>query len=306
MSSKELLSHKSKRIIGDAIKFYGLGPNFTAKKIKTGYTNKNYKITSENKDYLLKIHRDKNPENLKYEIAVVNELNKEGLPVRNYLKRLDNNYFTLTPHGYVSVSEYIQGKQPEINEKTVIQVAQLLGKLHNVKLPKELERENPWGIPLIEKTYLSIKQGDFFPELTAPFIQHAQSISNNLINELPRGLIHGDLFADNVVFKHGKLVGILDFEAACQDVFVYDIGVALNGFCFNNDNTLNFSLLRQFLENYDMHRKIEYSEYESIPVFIKIGTLSMVAYHLDSLSRVYKRKNHYRATRLLERVDRLI
>src|SRR5207249_5909581 len=73
---------------------------------------------------------------------------------------------------------------------------------------------------------------------------------------LPAGVIHADLFNDNVFFLHDRLSGLIDFYFACNDFFAYDVAICLNAWCFENDNSFNATKARALLQAYDNVRKL--------------------------------------------------
>jgi Ser/Thr protein kinase RdoA (MazF antagonist) len=64
------------------------------------------------------------------------------------------------------------------------------------------------------------------------FLEEFKRSKLRLDEPLPRGLIHSDFFTDNTLFRDGEVVAILDFEDACEDVFLFDVTMAIHGFCF--------------------------------------------------------------------------
>ena len=67
---------------------------------------------------------------------------------------------------------------------------------------------------------------------------------------LPEGVIHADLFPDNVLFVREKLSGLIDFYFACNDILAYDVAICLNAWCFESDHSFNVTKARAFLNAY--------------------------------------------------------
>ncbi|MEC9178811.1 MAG: homoserine kinase, partial [Pseudomonadota bacterium] len=83
---------------------------------------------------------------------------------------------------------------------------------------------------------------------------------------LPRGIIHADLFADNVFFIGDKLSGIIDFYFACSDIMAYDLAIVLNAWCFETDTSFNITKARALMDGYNSVRKLTPEEIEALPI----------------------------------------
>lgn len=92
------------------------------------------------------------------------------------------------------------------------------------------------------------------------------TLENEWPTDLPRGLIHADLFPDNVFFRHGHLSGIIDFYFACEDAYAYDIGICLNAWCFEPDGSFNITKARRLLAGYQRVRPLSDDEINSLPI----------------------------------------
>jgi homoserine kinase type II len=90
---------------------------------------------------------------------------------------------------------------------------------------------------------------------------------------LPAGIIHADLFPDNVFFLGGRLSGLIDFYFACNDAFAYDIAICLNAWCFEPDFTFNVTKGRALLNAYEDVRPLAQAEREALPVLARGSAL---------------------------------
>ncbi|MBL6595528.1 MAG: homoserine kinase [Candidatus Puniceispirillum sp.] len=84
--------------------------------------------------------------------------------------------------------------------------------------------------------------------------------------DLPQGIIHADLFPNNVLFIGDKLTGLIDFYFACEDIFAYDIGICLNSWCFDADGSFNLTKSRSLIRGYQSVRPLSEAEINAIPV----------------------------------------
>src|SRR5215468_4280501 len=90
---------------------------------------------------------------------------------------------------------------------------------------------------------------------------------------LPDGVIHADLFPDNVFFLGDKLSGLIDFYFACTDTLVYDVAICLNAWCFETDHSFNVTKGRALLANYAKTRPLSHEEWEKLPLFARGAAL---------------------------------
>jgi homoserine kinase type II len=86
---------------------------------------------------------------------------------------------------------------------------------------------------------------------------------------LPEGVIHADLFPDNVFFSEGKLSGLIDFYFACNDALAYDVAVCLNAWCFEGDGAFNITKGRALLTAYRAARPFSAAEAAALPVLAR-------------------------------------
>ena len=106
-------------------------------------------------------------------------------------------------------------------------------------------------------------------------------------DELPAGVIHADLFPDNVFFDGGRLSGLIDFYFACNDLLAYDVAVCLNAWCFERDNSFNITKARHLLVSYGRVRPFSEAEMAALPLLARGAALRFLLTRLyDWLNRV--------------------
>ena len=90
---------------------------------------------------------------------------------------------------------------------------------------------------------------------------------------LPEGVIHADLFNDNVFFLGDQLSGIIDFTFACNDMLAYDIAICLNAWCFEPDHSFNVTKGRALLQGYGKIRPLSDPEQAALPALSRGAAL---------------------------------
>ncbi len=98
---------------------------------------------------------------------------------------------------------------------------------------------------------------------------------------LPQGIIHADLFPDNIFFTNKKVSGIIDFYFACNDFFAYEIAICINSLCFDNNSTFNMTKAKNLIDGYTSIRNLSEDEKKYLPI------LSMGAAMRFFLTRLY-------------------
>jgi homoserine kinase type II len=104
--------------------------------------------------------------------------------------------------------------------------------------------------------------------------------------DLPQGVIHADLFPDNVFFIGEKLSGLIDFYFACNDALAYDLAICLNAWCFERDNSLNITKAQALLTAYDSIRPLSAAERAALPLLARGASLRFL------LTRLFDWLNH--------------
>jgi homoserine kinase type II len=108
----------------------------------------------------------------------------------------------------------------------------------------------------------------------------------DLPSDLPKGIIHADLFRDNVLFEDDTIGGIIDFYYACTDYFIYDIAIVINDWCTNNDGSINRTRQEIFLEAYDKNRVLKQKEYDALGGYLRLAAMRfLLSRYQDQLSK---------------------
>lgn len=107
------------------------------------------------------------------------------------------------------------------------------------------------------------------PELAAELNEELKALERNWPDDLPMGVIHADLFPDNVFFEGDRLSGIIDFYFACCDFLVYDLAICLNAWCFETDGSFNVTKARRLVGGYQTVRDLSAVELDALPLLAR-------------------------------------
>ncbi|MEA2095902.1 MAG: homoserine kinase [Candidatus Cloacimonadota bacterium] len=282
--------------IGDVIKY---------QKMPHGFANRNYKITTSKGNYLFRINVQQDLSSINYEIRVLDELKKNDFPTAYHIIRKDGRFITELNTENVVIYDFIEGDIPRINAKTVEEIASVSARLNSTPNWQNFEKKNPINIDncfdLIKK-FNSAKYK--YPKIFEYFIEQTKFLEKYLRSSVPQGLIHADIFPDNTIFNGDKLAAIIDFEDVCTDDLIFEMGMAINGFCFIN-NELNDRLLKVFISNYSKVRPLSKTELELLPIYIQWTAHGMVSWHLQRLMECKHERQLVRTIELMDRVKRI-
>lgn len=290
--------------VNEVLKEYGFGLVREMKKLSGGYANINYKVTTGSGDYLYRWCTQQKPEMIEYEIRLMQKLKEYKFPAAYPYPTLDGHYHVSIEGHYVMLYEFKQGCEPVVNDKTATEMASAIGKLSCIQ---DLEAfQSKKNVINIEACIQLIKD---FPKATYPypdifgfFEKKVMDLAPVVNEKLPIGLVHGDAFPNNTIFQNDQLVALIDFEEACVDHSLFDVGMTINGFCFV-DNRLDLDLLHGFLQTYQMERTLEDKEIELLPQFIQWCALGMASWHLQfDMLHTYSKDQVDRVRQLLSRV----
>jgi homoserine kinase type II len=119
-------------------------------------------------------------------------------------------------------------------------------------------------------------------------IQNLSNIKKNWPSRLPSGIIHGDLFIDNIFFNKDKLSGVIDFYFAANDFFMYEIAICINALCFDKKNykfKINKQKVKNLIKGYESVRKITIKEKKSLNILCRGAAIRYL------LTRLYDYSN---------------
>jgi len=142
-----------------------------------------------------------------------------------------------------------------------------MARLHLAGQSFKLARANALGLAGWRPLYASFRSRaeEVAPGLSAIIEQELDHLEANWPADLPRGIIHADLFPDNVFFLGDALSGLIDFYFACNDALAYDVAVCLNAWCFEKDLSFNITKGRALLRGYEELRPLTPAERDAMP-----------------------------------------
>lgn len=252
---------------------YELGELLSYKGIAEGVENTNYMVHTTAGTFILTLYEKRvDPRDLPFFLGLMAHLQSRGvncpLPVR------DKRGEMLNPLGgrQAALITFLDGVWPRKPTAThCLEVGRALARMHIAGDGFGLERSNALGLkdwrPLFEK--FSAAADDILPGLNRLIGDELRYLESSWPQDLPQGVIHADLFPDNVFFIGEALSGLIDFYFACNDILAYDIAVCLNAWCFEKDFAFNATKGRALLKGYEEIRPLSGAERAAMPTLAR-------------------------------------
>jgi homoserine kinase type II len=256
---------------------YGLGALLSYKGIAEGVENTNYLIHTEKGPYFLTLYEKRvAPADLPFFLGLMEHLAKAGIncptPVHDTEGRVLRTLAS-RPAAIITFLEGVWIRRPQ--PRHCGPVGKALAGLHVAGRGFKLKRANALGLsgwrPLYER--FAARADEIAPGLAAAIRHELDDLEAHWPTGLDQGVIHADLFPDNVFFLGDALSGLIDFYFACNDALAYDIAVTLNAWCFESDGSFNITKGRALLKGYQSVRPLSAEEREALPMLARGAAL---------------------------------
>ena len=258
------------------------------KNIDNGILNSNFYIETKNKKYILRIYEaNRIVDEEKQELILLDKI-AGFIPVSKAIKNIDNEYISIFTNKKFALFEYINGNSiTKIDTHIVREIAMYLGKLHSFSKEISFEEYNRKTRIDFNFYYNEIKKSEINFRFKNELLNLANEINDFDFSTLPSGIIHGDIFPDNVLLDgYNNIKVIFDFNESYYAPFIFDIAIVINFWIKINDFDFftENNLIRDFLNYYSKYRKITKEELKSLDIACKKIALTF------TFLRIYKKK----------------
>ena len=258
------------------------------KNIDNGILNSNFYIKTRNKKYILRIYEaNRTIDEEKQELILLDRI-VDFIPVSIAIKNIDNEYISIFNNKKFALFEYIDGNSiTKIDTHIVREIAMYLGKLHSFSKEISFEEYNRKTRIDFNFYYNEIKKSEINFRFKNELLNLANEINDFDFSTLPSGIIHGDIFPDNVLLdEYNNIKVIFDFNESYYAPFIFDIAIVINFWIKINDFDFftENNLIRDFLNYYSKYRKITKEELKSLDIACKKIALTFI------FLRIYKKK----------------
>ena len=281
-----------KKDIEEILSNYSIGKLKSFKEIQEGIENTNYYLLVEAKKYILTIYEKRvDPKDLPFFSELMSGLNNENykcpIPIINNKNKTILDY----KEKKLMIVSFLEGKAKQVlTPNDCKQVGAEVAIMHEITKKFKIKRNNNLSVKSWRNLFNSIKD-----QCTKINKDLPKLIETNLIDvekkwpkDLPSGIIHADLFSDNIFFQNEKFSGIIDFYFSCNDFYSFEIAICFNALCFDgqrNNLSFNVTKAKNFIDGYSKIRKISNEEKESIKVLSQGAALRFL------LTRVFDALN---------------
>jgi len=264
VSDSDLRELLTRYAVGELLDFTG---------IETGVVNTNYFVTTTYGEYVLTLFEKLSATELPYFLELMRFLSQHGVASPEPL--LDNTGSSLQQFKEKPTAFVTRLRGASVVEPTPAQCAAVgtaMAEIHRAADRFPLVRQNPHAY-------------DWWVWAAARVNDHLSSEDQTLLREeiafqsqsscigLPEGVIHADLFRDNVLFDNNAVSGIIDFYYACTDAFVFDLAITVNDWCQASKGTTDADRARALLRGYQQKRAVTEREIEQWPVLLRAAAL---------------------------------
>ncbi len=282
ISNKDIRLINSKFDIDEIKSFQG---------IKKGIENTNYLLKTKKEKFILTIFEKRvSNKEIPFFMKLMDNLNQSKIICPKPLKDKNKNYLIKLKNKTACVVSFLKGKDKQIlNINNCYQVGKIISQMHSITKKLKFSRKNSMGIKNLNPLLKSIKfKSKKNSNLEKFLIQNLSNIKKNWPSKLPSGIIHGDLFIDNIFFNKDKLSGVIDFYFAANDFFMYEIAICINALCFDkkrNKFKINKQKIKNLIKGYESVRKITIGEKKSLNILCRGAAIRYL------LTRLYDYSN---------------
>lgn len=263
-------THVSSDALREFLKAYETGEVLAFKGIAEGVENSNYFLQTEKGRFILTLYEKRVREkDVPFFLSLIAHLCEQGFPCPNLITDKNGRVQSVLEGRPAVLMQFLEGISVHTGSpEHCAQVGNVMARLHLASQGFSPTRANALGMSSWRKLLqvcerkLHAYPHDVRDELHAVM----DTLEQNWREDLPRGIIHADLFPDNVLFRGGKLEGVIDFYFACNDSLAYDIAICMNAWCFTPEWEFAPDNARALLDGYQQARALQKDEIDALPL----------------------------------------
>ncbi len=252
---------------------YDVGEALSVKGIAEGVENSNYLLHTRAGFFILTLYEKRvREEDLPFFLGLMNHLAGRGLTCPLAVAMRDGRTLGRIagrPAALITFLDGVSVKRPTPGHCGEVGTA--LARFHEAGRDYGLSRANALSIsgwrPLAQAA--GERADDVREGLSRRLDEELSLLEGAWPSGLPEGVIHADLFPDNVFFIGGRLSGLIDFYFACNDALAYDLAICLNAWCFEADGSFNLTKGRAMIAGYERVRRLGADEAEALPILCR-------------------------------------
>ena len=261
------------------------------KGIKKGIENTNYLLKTKKSKFILTIFEKRvSNKEIPFFMKLMETLNNSNINCPKPLKSKNGTHLIKLRNKNACIVSFLNGKDKiNLNLKNCFEVGKVIAKIHKITKKIKISRKNSMGIKELGPLLKSIKfKSKKFSNLKKFLTNNLKDIKKKWPSQLPKGIIHGDLFIDNIFFDKDKLSGVIDFYFAANDIFMYEIAICINALCFDHKDSkfkINKQKVKNLIKGYESVKKISFKEKKSLNILCRGAAIRYL------LTRLYDYSN---------------
>jgi len=267
------------------VALYDIGEVLACKGIAEGVENSNYLLTTERGNFILTLYEKRvAPEDLPFFISLMDHLAHQGVPCPTPVRARDGEALRQLCGRPAAIVTFLTGMWPRrIEPFHCAGLGSALAALHRAGGSFAGRRPNNLGVTGWRRLYeaSAARAGELQQGLAAELGDELAFLEASWPQGLPGGVIHADLFPDNVFFRDREVSGLIDFYFACSDFLAYDLAICLNAWCFEPDGSFNVTKARLLVRQYHAARPLDAAELAALPLLARGSALRFL------LTRLY-------------------
>ena len=259
--------------INSILSNYSLGNLKKFEGIKEGIENTNYSIETDKGKYILTIYEKRvNKNDLPFFSELMLGLSNKSFICPKPISNKNNAYISDFQNKKFMIASFLEGKAKKNLSPSDCKIAgRESARLHEITKNFHFKRQNDLSVKSWRKIFDQVKDecNKIHSDLPRLIEANLNDVEKNWPNNLPTGIIHADLFNDNIFFKNNKFSGFIDFYFSCNDFYAFEIAICFNALCFDGvkeNLSFNVTKAKKFIEGYNEIRKISNEEKRSIKV----------------------------------------
>lgn len=257
----------------DFLALYDLGEFVSLQGIAQGITNSNYFLTTAAGRFVLTVFEVLKQEELPFFLQLNLHLSKKGVAVAAPVARKDGRLDSELAGKPACLVACLSGSDTSWpTAEQCFHTGSMLAQMHSAGRDFPLTMDNPRGA-----AWWTAACEQLLPELSSQDAQLLRDeiafLAGNSDAHLPSGIIHADLFKDNVLLNSNRVSGFIDFYYACNGSFVYDLAIAVNDWARTAENVLDAKLFDAFIKGYESVRPLSEEERAYLPVAQRAGCI---------------------------------
>jgi homoserine kinase type II len=263
--------------LGAFLAGYDIGELLAYKGIAEGVENSNFLVHTSRGYFILTLYEKRvAAKDLPFFLGLMEHLHARGLTCPQPVANRKGEVLGQVAGRPAAVITFLDGmwiRRPTPGHCAAL--GEALAKLHLAGLDFKMSRANALSVagwrPLYEAC--SARANEVQRDLRELLAAELSHLEQTWPRQLPQGVIHADLFPDNVFFLGNKLSGLIDFYFACTDALAYDVAICLNAWCFETDHSYNVTKGRSLLQAYAQVRPLSDAERNALPLLARGAAL---------------------------------